>query len=361
MTQTCVPGAWRRALVSDSWAIRYAASWTPVATGTGAPRRSTSICEPLAWNALTSSSRSASPGSGRSGTGSSSGWRSSPTVARSSPSAARLVSLICPSAWWAASGLSRIRWCATPACALTRVMWWATTSCSSRAIRRRFSVTARRASCSRVRSARSARASTSVRHCGSVVIEACLQERLLVTTWIPIVASGLSGAAVTLLGVLTGGAISSRAQRRQWNRDKQIDASTVLIQESTRMQLTLRQRWKYGDEPDWTAWNQALEVMSLVGTSDSIAAARQMDRVFWHCNARIRRGWKPDEDAWATVRDEMESARLGFINVARHKLTESGKPLNEVPVARPSQSMLNEMYGPPVDVPDDSAQSANDA
>ena len=98
--------------------------------------------------------------------------------------------------------------------------------------------------------------------------------------------------------------------------------------------------------------------MSLVGTLDSIAAARQMDRAFWHCNARIRRGWKPDEDAWATVRDEMESARLELINVVRRKLTESGKPLSELPVARPSQSILNELYGPPVDVPGDPPQSA---
>jgi hypothetical protein len=90
-------------------------------------------------------------------------------------------------------------------------------------------------------------------------------------------------------------------------------------------------------------------VLSLVGTPDSIVAARQMDRAFWRCSARIRRGWKPDEDAWATVRDEMESARLEFINVARRKLTESGKTVTEVPVARLPLSELNELYGPPVD------------
>lgn len=49
--------------------------------------------------------------------------------------------------------------------------------------------------------------------------------RRLVTEWLPIVASGVSGAVVTLLGVITGGAMTSRGQRRQWNRDKQIDAA----------------------------------------------------------------------------------------------------------------------------------------
>jgi hypothetical protein len=83
-----------------------------------------------------------------------------------------------------------------------------------------------------------------------------------------------------------------------------------------------------------------------------------MDRVFWHCSARIRRGRKPDEDAWAAVRDEMESARLEFINVARRKLTESGEPVYEVPVARLPLSELNELYGPPVDALDDLDASA---
>lgn len=73
------------------------------------------------------------------------------------------------------------------------------------------------------------------------------------TEWLPIVASGVSGAVVTLLGVITGGAMTSRGQRRQWNRDKQINTCTAVIQESTRVQLALRQQWKYGRDVDWTA------------------------------------------------------------------------------------------------------------
>ena len=50
----------------------------------------------------------------------------------------------------------------TPACTLISAMWWATTSCSSRAMRSRSSATRRRASSSRVRSARSARSADGV-------------------------------------------------------------------------------------------------------------------------------------------------------------------------------------------------------
>lgn len=169
------------------------------------------------------------------------------------------------------------------------------------------------------------------------------------TEWLPIVASGVSGAVVTLLGVITGGAMTSRGQRRQWNRDKQIDACTAIVQESTRVQLALRQQWKYGRDVDWTGWNQALALMWLVGVPDVITVAYRMDRTFWHCSARIRRGWKPDEDAWAVVRDEMESSRLDFINSVRRKVIESKDSVGRVPVARPSLSELNELYGQPSD------------
>lgn len=74
--------------------------------------------------------------------------------------------------------------------------------------------------------------------------------------WIAIVVSGASGAVVTLVGVVTGGVIASRSQRRQWLRDKQVDACAVVVQESTAMQLALLRQWKDQDLPDWTAWNK---------------------------------------------------------------------------------------------------------
>ena len=59
------------------------------------------------------------------------------------------------------SGRRGSRWAATPAWTLITPMVWETTSCSSLAIRSRSSVTRRRASSSRVRSARSARSRSS--------------------------------------------------------------------------------------------------------------------------------------------------------------------------------------------------------
>jgi hypothetical protein len=88
--------------------------------------------------------------------------------------------------------------------------------------------------------------------------------------WLTILISAASGAVVTLVGVVAGGAIAGRSQRQQWTRDKQPGACAEMVQESTRMQLALRQRWHRGASADWTAWNQALAMIWLIGTTTSL-------------------------------------------------------------------------------------------
>jgi hypothetical protein len=96
------------------------------------------------------------------------------------------------------------------------------------------------------------------------------------TSWITIVVFGASGAVVTLVG----GVLASRSQRRQRLRDKQVEACAVVVQQSTTIRLALPRQWKHQDRPDWTAWNQALAMTWLVGTSAVREAANQMDRAF---------------------------------------------------------------------------------
>jgi hypothetical protein len=167
------------------------------------------------------------------------------------------------------------------------------------------------------------------------------------TGWIAIVVSGASGAIVTLVGVVAGGVLSSRSQRRQWLRDKQVDACAVVVQESTTMQLALLQQWKHQDVPDWTAWNQALAMIWLVGTAQMREAAKQMDRVFWLCGARIKSGRLTGKDAWAEDRDAMELSRRDFVNAARRGPFGAGELVADVPVARPPLTEIREMFGWP--------------
>jgi hypothetical protein len=165
--------------------------------------------------------------------------------------------------------------------------------------------------------------------------------------WIAILVSGASGALVTLVGVVTGGVLTSRFQRRQWLRDKQVDACAVVVQESTTMQLALLRQWKHQDPPNWTSWNQALAMIWLVGTAQMREAAKQMDRAFWLCGARIKSGRLTSEDAWAEHRDAMELCRRDFINAARSEPIGAGELVTDVPVARPPLAEIQQMFGWP--------------
>jgi hypothetical protein len=112
------------------------------------------------------------------------------------------------------------------------------------------------------------------------------------------------------------------------------------------MQLALRQRWRGGASADWTAWNQALAMMWLIGTPAVLTAARRMDRLFWLCSARIKRGHLANETDWASVRDEMELARRDFINASRREVVHSKASVDDVPVARPSLDEIRQIFGP---------------
>jgi hypothetical protein len=47
------------------------------------------------------------------------------------------------------------------------------------------------------------------------------------------------------------------------------------------MQFALLQHWRGGTAADWTACNQALAMIWLVGTPAVRTEARRMDRLFW--------------------------------------------------------------------------------
>lgn len=164
------------------------------------------------------------------------------------------------------------------------------------------------------------------------------------TTWYAILISGVSGAVVTLLGVMVGGAVTNRSQRLHWLRDKRIEACAELLRESTSMQIRLHQLWNRGEAADWTAWNQALAMIWLIGTPDVRTEAKRVDRLFWLCRERIKRGQIVGEQAWSEVRDEMELARRDLINAARHEMFSSKDFVDDVPVGRPSLSEVAKLF-----------------
>jgi len=123
-------------------------------------------------------------------------------------------------------------------------------------------------------------------------------------SFVPILVSGLSGAAVTLGGVITGGLLTSRSQRRQWLRDTQLEACVRVAQEATHMQLELLHLFHHRVERlDWTAWTQALDQLWATAPDASRVAAKRIDRMFWICRYRIEHQHIKADDEWSAARN----------------------------------------------------------
>lgn len=158
----------------------------------------------------------------------------------------------------------------------------------------------------------------------------------------------VSGAGVTLLGVILGSLLTRRAQIQHWSRDRQIDACASVLRESTAIQLEFRKlrlldsRSRDKGTIDWVPWNQALALISLVGSEAIVDAAMELDRTTWLAGRRVDAGLARSSGAWAALRDEVERDRLIFINTARSELIRSDMPLARL-IGRPPLSELLEI------------------
>jgi hypothetical protein len=144
----------------------------------------------------------------------------------------------------------------------------------------------------------------------------------------------------TLLGVLVGSVLSSRAQQRQWSRDRQADACAQVLRESSNLliEFTRLMRQPIASAPDganvptpmdWRPWNEALAMIDLVAEHQIVEAAHAIDAQIWPVHQQLKRGWLPD-GGWLAVRDPIEARRQDFVNIARRRLAAPGPPLRRL-------------------------------
>jgi hypothetical protein len=155
-----------------------------------------------------------------------------------------------------------------------------------------------------------------------------------------------TGAVLTtLLGVLVGGVVSNRSQRRHWSRDRQMEACAQVLRESSNVLIGLAaangQRVNPTPEQrahpvaglpslvDWRPWNEALALVNLVADHRIVEAAHAIDAEIWPVHMKIKAGVLRDGD-WFGLRDEIESRRCEFVNVARQHLASAGPPLRRL-------------------------------
>src|SRR4051794_24019272 len=98
----------------------------------------------------------------------------------------------------------------------------------------------------------------------------------------------VGAALTTLLGVLVGGAITSRSQQRHWSRDRQTEACAQVLRESSNVLIQLaaangrlvNQAPEQLERPvpglptllDWRPWNEALAMASLIADHELVEA-----------------------------------------------------------------------------------------
>jgi hypothetical protein len=159
-----------------------------------------------------------------------------------------------------------------------------------------------------------------------------------------------SAVLTTLLGVLVGGVVANRSQKRHWSRDRQMEACAQVLRESSNVLIELAaangQRVNPTPEQlahpvpglptliDWRPWNEALAMVNLVADHDIVEAAHAIDAEIWPIHLQIKAGVVREGD-WFALRDKIESRRREFVNVARGRLASAGPPLRRL-TGRPS-------------------------
>ncbi|MGP4030056.1 hypothetical protein [Actinomadura sp. 3N407] len=165
----------------------------------------------------------------------------------------------------------------------------------------------------------------------------------MAATWSLIITTA-GAVATTLLGVIVGGLVSSRAQARHWTRDREMEACALLLRESSNILIELaamngrRVNPRAGEvrpvsgqssEIDWRPWNEALAMVNLIANDQIVEAAHVLDAEIWPVHLKIKAEMLQGDD-WFPLRDQIEQRRREFINVARRQLGATGRPLHRI-------------------------------
>ncbi|WP_146087405.1 hypothetical protein [Thermomonospora echinospora] len=189
-----------------------------------------------------------------------------------------------------------------------------------------------------------------------------------------LIVTTVGAVLTTLLGVLVGGAVTSRSQRRHWSRDRQMEACAQVLRESSNVLIELAAANGQRINPDlvrmerpmaglptlidWRPWNEALAMVNLVADHDIVEAAHAIDMEMWPVHLKIKAGMTREGD-WFGLRDKIESRRRDFVNVARGRLASAGPPLRRLTGRPTPDDPVWELRRPPLPHSDHHEQSAS--
>lgn len=158
----------------------------------------------------------------------------------------------------------------------------------------------------------------------------------------------IGGILAALLGVALGAILTSRSQNSSWTRDRQLEAYTAIIRESTRAQLELRDQLRQRvTRVDWMPWNEALALIGLLGTPELVHLAQEMDSAMWRASSAVNSGRQVTEEFWVELREPLEATRLAFLNAARRTVAKDAAVIERLtsrPPLKEVRARIAEMF-----------------
>jgi hypothetical protein len=137
----------------------------------------------------------------------------------------------------------------------------------------------------------------------------------------------LLAAILALTGVIIGGSLNARAERRHWRYAEQVKAAADLLREYTGVHLQLARAVREGtgtsrpsaDLVDWGPFNEALSVLNLMVSKEIALSAHQLDRAIWEMSLQVSRG-VVQRGQWTPHRERLDACRLSFVNDVRKSI-----------------------------------------
>lgn len=128
-----------------------------------------------------------------------------------------------------------------------------------------------------------------------------------------------------------------------------MEAYSAIIRESTSAQEGLRKEFKRrAYRADWTAWNVALAMISLVGSSELVSSAHEMDTAMWKASRAVAYGNVTSDEEWDEFREGLEATRLAFLNAAQRAIAKDVSVIDRI-VSRPPVAELGQRLAQPAE------------
>lgn len=158
------------------------------------------------------------------------------------------------------------------------------------------------------------------------------------TVPLSVIVSSIAAVLATVTGVVLGSRLGSRSQASQWARAARLEACSDVLRTYSAVYDNLSSACRRGTQPefDWTLWNQAIALLSLVESRAVMDSALQLDEAIWRVDHEIELG-RTGLQEWLVLRELLEHSRVEFVNAVRRELGSSKEQLLRV-IGRPDPS-----------------------